>query len=151
MVWIVISDSPRRGPIIGPRFPFRKGETSCHFWRVGRRSVRALAWFASLAQDEVGSVRGGRVFGQVVAEFGKVEVCEEGLAGADEGRGDSEVEIVNEAGAEKLLDGGDAPADANVFAIGGGDGALEGGVDAVGDEMEGGSPSHGDGRSGVMS
>lgn len=91
------------------------------------------------------------MFGQVVAEFGKVEVCEEGLAGADEGRGDSEVEIVNEAGAEKLLDGGDAPADANVFAIGGGDGALEGGVDAVGDEMEGGSPSHGDGRSGVMS
>lgn len=43
---------------------------------------------------------------------------------------------VDKSGAEKLLDGGDSAADTNIFAVRGDSGAVESGVNAVGDEMK---------------
>ena len=58
--------------------------------------------------------------------------------------------LVDEAGAQVLLDGGGASAEANIFSVGGGDGLLQRAVNAVGDEVEGGASFHGEWRARVV-
>ena len=88
--------------------------------------------------------------GELVAESGEIEVAKDAFAAADEDWRGDEVHLVDEAGAKILLDGGGASAEANIFAVGGGDGLLERAMNAVGDEVEGGASFHGERRAGVM-
>ena len=84
---------------------------SCGF---GNRetALAALLWRCSprkesnvFAEDKVGGVRAGDMFGESVAEFGEIEAGEEWFAGTEQARRDREMEIVNEAIAEELPDG----------------------------------------------
>lgn len=60
------------------------------------------------------------------------------------------MQFVDEAGAQVLLDGGSASAEADIFSLSGVDGSLQRAVNAVGDEVEGGASFHGEGRARVM-
>ena len=60
------------------------------------------------------------------------------------------MELVNESSAEKLLDGGHASADANVFSACGGRGEQGGGVNAASHEMESSLARHRDGGARVV-
>ena len=90
------------------------------------------------------------MLGHLIAEFYQVYVREELLAGTEDGRRDGEMEVVNQFGAQKLLDSGDASADSDVLSVCGGSGELRGGVNSIGDEMECGVPLHGDGSACVV-
>ena len=80
--------------------------------------------------------------GELVAEGGEIEVAKDAFSAADEDGGGDEMHLVDEAGAQILLDGGGASAEANIFTVGGVDGLLERAVNAVGDEVEGGASFH---------
>ena len=58
--------------------------------------------------------------------------------------------LVDEAGAQILLDGGGASAEANIFAVGGGNSLLQRAVNAVSDEVEGGASFHNEWLAGVV-
>ena len=88
--------------------------------------------------------------GELVAESGEIEIAKDAFAATDEDGGGDEMHLVDEAGAQVLLDGGGAAAEANIFSVGGGDGLLQRAMNAVGDEVEGGASFHGEGRAGVM-
>ena len=60
------------------------------------------------------------------------------------------MDVVNQFGAEKLLDGGDASADANAFSVCSGCGLLHGGLNSFSDEMECCATCHGDGGARVV-
>ena len=88
--------------------------------------------------------------GELIAEGGEIEIAKDAFAAADEDGGEDEMHLVDEAGAQVLLDGGGASAEANIFAVGGGDGLLQRAVNAVGDEVEGGASFHSEGRARVV-
>ena len=100
-------------------------------------------------EGKVGGVAARGVFGEAVAEFGKVEVGEEWLTGTEQAGRDGEMEIVNEAIAKELADRRDAAANTDVFPIGCGYGLFKSRVDAVCDEMEGGAAGHRDSAASV--
>src|SRR5262245_53723846 len=52
--------------------------------------------------------------------------------------------LIDQPGAQIVPDGGDAAAEADILAAGGFEGALERGLDAVGDEVKGGATRHRD-------
>ena len=72
----------------------------------------------------------------LVAVGDALEVVEEALATAEEDRHDRDVQLVDEAGAQVLLDGRRAAAEPDVVAAGRVDRLLERGLDAVVDEVE---------------
>ena len=102
----------------------------------------AATWLGVFAQDDVGGAGSGAVFGAAEAEFEHVDAGEKGFAGAEKDGGGCEVEFVDEAGAKILPNRGDTSADADVFSICGGEGAVERGMNAVGDEMKRGAAGH---------
>src|SRR5262249_45484254 len=57
-------------------------------------------------------------------------------------RRNGEMEIVDQSGAQKLLDRGHASPNANVFSVRGGGSPVYGGMNAVGNEMEGSPARH---------
>src|ERR1700732_4108764 len=59
------------------------------------------------------------------------------------------MDVVNKCSAQKLVDRRNTSPDPNVFSVCCGGGALHGGVNAVGNEMERSLPRHGDGGSRV--
>lgn len=85
-----------------------------------------------------------------VTEGVGVDAVEEVFAAAEEGGGDGEVEVVDEASFQILADGGGAAAEADVFACCGFFCLLKCGVDALGDEVEGCAAFHVERRAGVM-
>ena len=90
------------------------------------------------------------MLGHLIAEIYQVYIREELLTRTENGWRDREMELVNQFGAEKLLDGGDTSTDSDVLSVCGGSGELRGGVNAVGDEMECGVALHGDGSACVV-
>jgi hypothetical protein len=63
-------------------------------------------------------------------------VVEEALTAAEQNGNDRHVQLVDEAGAQVLLDGGHAAAKPHVQSIGGFEGSFQGRLDSVSDEVE---------------
>ena len=80
----------------------------------------------------------------------RVNPLEQPLAAAQQDRGDGEVQLIDEAGAEILLDRVRSAADAHVFAVGGFLRPVQGLVDTAGDEVEGRAAGHFEGRARVV-
>lgn len=91
-------------------------------------------------------MRGGRrryVLDAAIAELQQVDAREQVLAAAEQDRRDSEVQLVDEAGAQVLADRRRPATQAHVFPIGSVDRPLERLVDAAGNEMGGTLPGVG--------
>jgi len=83
-------------------------------------------------------------------ELVEIDSLEEMLAFAEENRRDGEVHLVDVAGEEKLADGRNTTADANVFFAGSFGRLLEGRVNTRGDEVKRGAAFHLERRARVM-
>jgi hypothetical protein len=66
----------------------------------------------------VRSVRGGHVFGALIAEFWGVDAGKKVFPGAKEDRGNGEMHLVDQSRAEVLPDGRDTTHKLDVFTIG---------------------------------
>src|SRR5438552_14753065 len=97
---------------------------------------------ASLAQRDVHRTLAHDKAGGFVAERAQVQVAKERLAFSEHDRAHREDELVDEARLEILPDRRDAAAEPHVASARRGFRLLERGVDAFGDEMEGGPALH---------
>jgi hypothetical protein len=77
-------------------------------------------------------------------------VVEQPLTAAEKGGHDRQVQLIDQAGPEVLLDRGGPASEPDVVAVGGLERSLERRIDAVVDEVERGSALHRDGRTGVV-
>jgi hypothetical protein len=94
--------------------------------------------------DDVSGVRGGNVFGAVIAELWQIDAGEKILASAEEDRGNCEMHLVHEPRLKILADGGGASGNVDVLALGSVDGSFECSADAIGDEVKRSAAVHGD-------
>lgn len=85
-------------------------------------------------------VVGAHAFRAVVAECSQVQAGKEVLAGAKQDGADRQMRLVDEPGLKVLAQGRDPAPEPDIAAIGGVDGTLESRVDAIGHEMECGTP-----------
>jgi uncharacterized repeat protein (TIGR03803 family) len=92
--------------------------------------------------------RGG--FDHAVAEGGEIQACEHRLAASEQDGRKCEMQFIDEFGLQVLANGRDAAADLDVTCARGVACALEGRVDAVGNEVECGAAFHGDRGAGVV-
>src|SRR5262249_48163251 len=79
----------------------------------------------ALGEDDVRGLARTDVLGAGIAELHQVEAGEEMFTSAEEHRRDCEVELIDEAELEILPDRRDPAAEADIFAAGGFDRALE--------------------------
>ena len=93
----------------------------------------------------------GYVFDASVAKRWQVNVCEEPFTRAKQNRRHGNVQLVNQAGANVLLDRSDTTTQSNIFAIGGINGARKSAFNPIGDEMECRATGHSDRLARVMS
>src|ERR1700674_4933169 len=84
------------------------------------------------------------------AELWQIDVGEQILPGAKQNRRHRKMHLVDMADAKILSDRCDAAAETDVAALGGLLSACQGGLDAIGDEVESRAALHGDRRSRVM-
>src|SRR5262244_401752 len=78
------------------------------------------------------------------AKLGEIDAVEEMLARAEQHRCDRKMHLIDQPGPQIFLDGGDAAAEADILAAGAFEGALERGLDAIGDKVKGGAARHAD-------
>src|SRR5215472_11096836 len=109
-----------------------------------RRRVMTSSRLCLLRKHDVGGVRGRDVLGAPVAELRQIEAGQKRFARAEQRRRNRQVHLVDQARAQILPDGVDAAAEPDVATAGSLAGARKRGMDAIGDEMEGGSSIHGD-------
>src|SRR6267378_3772962 len=112
--------------------------------RLNGDSCSIGASVAALGEDGVGGVRCGDVPAAVIAELWCVNARKKMFSRAKQSRRNSEVHLVDQACLKILLDRGDTAAEPDILTIGRVHGALKGGVDAIGNEVEGGAAFHGD-------
>src|SRR4051794_28686655 len=79
---------------------------------------------------------GGGELVELVPVHRAAEVAQQTLAAVEQERHDGDVQLVDQSGAEVLPNRGRAAAEDDVVAACRGEGPLEGGLDAVGDELE---------------
>ncbi len=95
--------------------------------------------------------RGGCDEFDALVAFGiAVEMVEQPFAAVEQDGHDHQVQVVDQAGAEVLLNGGDTTAESDVLSVGGLACSFEYRVDTVIDEVERRPALHGDGRTGVV-
>jgi len=99
----------------------------------------------------MGGIRCGNVLGALKAEFDCVKSTEKMLPRTEQSRRDGQMHLVNESRADVLLDCCNPAAEPDVLTSCGVSRAFKRGMDSVGHEMEGRSPSHGDRRPSVVS
>src|SRR5258706_8378800 len=97
----------------------------------------------AFAQVDMGGALARHGLPAFVPQRAHVDVVQEMLPGAEQDRPDREMQFVDETGAQELSDRGHAAAQADVAIARGGPSLLQGGVDPLSDEVEGGAVLHG--------
>ncbi len=90
------------------------------------------------------------IFGALITESWQVDAGKKMLSGAEQDRGDSKVQFVDESCAKVLSNRGDTAAEPDILAAGSIGGEPKCSADIVGNEVEYGAAIHGDRWPGVM-
>ena len=104
----------------------------------------------TLAQKDVGRTLARDVLRAFIAQSTHIDVVQEILPGSEQDRSDSEMQLVNQGGAQILPDSGYAATEADVAAAGGRGRLLQRGVYAFGDKVKLRTSRHLERCTGVM-
>src|SRR5882724_201790 len=115
-------------------------------WRRPSRTVGRPTMLPAPREHDMRRLLRLHVLRAFVAELPHVDAREEMFPRSEQNRRKRQMQLVDQPRAQILPDRRHAAADPNVLAFGGRGRALEGGLDPVGDEMEGGAALHLDRR-----
>ena len=108
------------------------------------KCLRQPARLRTPGQNNVRGVRGGNVFGALVAEFGCVDAGKKMLPRAEEDGRYGQVHLIDQRRAKVLSNRCNSAAEADVLPVGGFGCAGKRGVYTIGNKMEDGAAVHGD-------